>query len=802
MKRKLLLFVAIFSCIFMYSQSSDCLNAEPFCTGTSVSFPASTNTASPTGPYYDCLATQPNPAFYYLQIDQSGSITIDMQSTPLVDIDFICWGPFTDPNTMCDSLTAAYVEDCSYSAAATEICDITNAVVGQFYILLITNYSNQICDIDFSQIGGNGTTDCCILGDAGDDNINPGYITCNSAPSFIMEDELNGTPTNGGNWYDNSWNAVSNSFNPANGMSGTYSYIVLGTPPLGSTIACPDDTANLIININADPIINFPVFSEVCSDANAINLNSAIPSGGTYFGNGVNVGVFTPNVNVLGNNLISYSFTDLNGCSDTSVQPIIVHDVPLIDLGSDTNISCNSSYVLIPEIIGGTTPYSYLWSNGSTIGSQDLLDGNYYLLVTDFYGCSANDTIEVTYDVPPILDLGTDTTIACNSSYLLIPNITGGVAPYSYLWSNGSTLISQTLGEGDYDLIVTDFYGCEDNSSILITYDPPPVVDLGSDYTIACNTTTTLIPNVLGGTQPYTYEWNDGSENSNLSVAQGNYSITVTDFYGCLGSDVVDILEDAPGTVTLSGGTSICADGSFAEINFNFNGLFPWDLVFSNGLINQTIQQITDSNYLFTTSNDGIYNIVSAADANDCLANIVGTGTAQVIVHPLPVAIISPAEISIYEGDAIELEVGEYAMYQWFNAEGLLNLDTLSTLTVSDSGIFYVEVIDFNGCSDVSDDAIIYTKPYTNLFIPNAFTPNGDDHNELFVISGVNIKTFNIQIFNRWGELMFMSESIDKSWDGTFANKKVQEGSYYYNVKVLGDDKRMLESSGTVNIIY
>ncbi len=81
-------------------------------------------------------------------------------------------------------------------------------------------------------------------------------------------------------------------------------------------------------------------------------------------------------------------------------------------------------------------------------------------------------------------------------------------------------------------------------------------------------------------------------------------------------------------------------------------------------------------------------------------------------------------------------------------------------------------------------------------------TPNSDDHNELFIIRGVSVKTFNIQIFNRWGELMFMSESIDKSWDGTFDNKKVQEGTYYYNVKVLGDDNRMLELSGTVNIIY
>lgn len=206
----------------VFSQSPNCIGAEPFCTGTTSSFAASTNTSAPIGPYYDCLFTQPNPAFYYLQIDQPGNLTINIQSTPLVDIDFICWGPFTDPNTMCDSLTAAYVEDCSYSAAAIENCNITNAVSGQFYILLITNFSNQVCNINFSQTSGNGTTDCCILGDAGEDNINPGTIACSSDPSFIMENELNGTPSSSGTWYDSNWNIVSNNFNPNIGAEYTH----------------------------------------------------------------------------------------------------------------------------------------------------------------------------------------------------------------------------------------------------------------------------------------------------------------------------------------------------------------------------------------------------------------------------------------------------------------------------------------------------------------------------------------------------------------------------------------------------
>jgi gliding motility-associated-like protein len=474
------------------------------------------------------------------------------------------------------------------------------------------------------------------------------------------------------------------------------------------------------------------------------------------------------------------------------------------DLGIDSavmSIPCNSTVTLTAS---GGTGATYQWFDSTFVvfstNSSVIVGEGIYVVSADISGCAIlSDTLRVIEGDFPTVDIGADTIIACNSSYLITPDVLGGTPPYFYLWSTGSTLSSQTLGEGDYDLIVSDLFGCGDTSSIAITYDPPPVVDLGSDYTIACNTITTLIPNIVGGTQPYSYEWNDGSINSSLSIAEGNYSLTVSDFWNCSDWDDIDITVDIPGTVTLSGGGSICDNGTTVIIDFDFNGLLPWNLEFTNGLSNQTIQGITNSNYLLTTSNEGVYDIVLASDVNDCLANIVGS--AQVIVHPLPIANLTPIESFIYEGETIELEVGDYAMYHWYNAEGL-DLDTLSTLIVSDSGTYYVWVKDVNGCEDVSDGVIVHTQPHTNLFIPNAFSPNSDDHNELFVIKGVNIKIFNIQIFNRWGELMFMSESFDKSWDGTFDNKKVQEGTYYYNVKVLGDDNITLELSGTVNIIY
>ncbi|MBU46631.1 MAG: hypothetical protein CMD28_04295 [Flavobacteriales bacterium] len=651
--RELLISLIFITPQVLFGQSPNCVGAEPFCTGTTATFAASTNTNAPVGPYYDCLFTQPNPAFYYLQIGQPGNLTINIQSTPLVDIDFICWGPFTDPNTMCDSLTAAYVEDCSYSPAAIENCNITNAVTGQFYILLITNFSNQVCNIDFSQTAGNGTTDCCILGDAGGDNINPGYTACNSAPSFIMENELNGTPSNGGTWYDNNWNVVSNNFNPNTGVSGIYSYIVLGTPAAGSTIACPDDTAFLAININPDPIITFPALNEICTNEPPLTLNNATPAGGVYSGNGVSSGVFSPSNSILGNNIITYNFTDVNGCSDVETQIIAVNETPGLSLGLDSQIPCRSTITITPTINGGASPYIYLW--------------------------------------------------------------------------------------------------------------------------------------------------NDGSSNSDIITSGGTISLVITDANGCIESDDVIITQDITPIATINGGGSICDDGTTTNINFTFNGLLPWNLTYTNGSASSTINNINTSNYSITTSNAGEYNIILADDPNACEADIIGEDIT-IIVNPLPNPVINPAFYEIYPGEEISLTAGEYFYYWWYNNDSLISENEI--IVIDSNLTTYLVVEDEKGCIGTSATATVKYIPRVELFIPNTFTPNGDQHNDLLVTTGNNIETFYMIIMNRWGDIVYSTNDINKFWDGRFKGNPVKQGVYTYYIEIIGKDKRPFNTSGTVNSIY
>jgi hypothetical protein len=147
------------------STSSVCNTAVGICSSTNYSFPAGVNAGNAvSGPDYGCLKKQPNPAWFFLQMQNSGKIVFTMTSSPARDIDYIIWGPFSSPSASCASgLTTSKIVSCSYSTASTETATIPNGQNGEYYILLITNYSNNTTNISFAQTSGSGSSNCDIL---------------------------------------------------------------------------------------------------------------------------------------------------------------------------------------------------------------------------------------------------------------------------------------------------------------------------------------------------------------------------------------------------------------------------------------------------------------------------------------------------------------------------------------------------------------------------------------------------------------------------------------------------------------
>jgi len=188
----LLVIITLIAPSLLSAQGATCAEMKPFCTDTGASFPASINTQAEPGNQYGCLGTQPNPAWYYLEIGSPGYLEITLTNSNNVDVDFIVYGPYTDlqaaqqscgsfqtqeiicplsgicPNGVpCDFINGCVDGegvDCSYDPQAVEIADIPDAQTGEVYVFLITNFSAQPAEIFANKTGGTATTNCSIVG--------------------------------------------------------------------------------------------------------------------------------------------------------------------------------------------------------------------------------------------------------------------------------------------------------------------------------------------------------------------------------------------------------------------------------------------------------------------------------------------------------------------------------------------------------------------------------------------------------------------------------------------------------------
>ena len=403
-------------------------------------------------------------------------------------------------------------------------------------------------------------------------------------------------------------------------------------------------------------------------------------------------------------------------------------------------------------------------------------------------------------------DLGLDSTvleIPCNSNVTLTAN--GGVgATYEWYDQSGNIFSTNnvvTVGNGTYWVTATSF-GCPVISDTLtVISQSAPVVELGNDITIDCNSTVLLDPNISGGSGVYNYLWNNNSTSNTLNIGGGFYSVIVTDDQtGCYGEDSINIFEDQPPNTVISGGGSICSDGSTVQINFLYDGLIPWDLQYFNQTDTFLQTNIQTANYSITTSTSGIYQILNVLDYNDCMSNYSGQAIVQ--VNQMPEAVLSPDSYILYIGDTLLIQLPEdYSYYQWFDQNND-SISNSSVLSIYQAGDYYVYVEDQNGCFDYSNSVTVDEVPRTELYVPNTFTPNADWHNEVFTVYGKNIKEYSLKIFNRWGDLLFESNDIQKHWDGYFKGRKVDENKYLYYIEIIGEDDVLFTKSGIINLIY
>lgn len=565
------------------TSNSSCALADPFCTSITYNLCNTTGVASlGGGGIYGCLGSTPNPAFFYLNISTSGDIDIFLNQTSTagapIDVDFCCWGPFPDQASMCPGLSATNIEDCSFSAAATETVDITGAVAGEWYMLLVTNYSGVAGSIDVSQVGGTGATNCSIVA--------PCSVTATSTPvscfggsNGTITATCTGTPAYTVSVVNSGGTTVATS----SGAGPTFSFTGLpaGTYTINlSAIGPCTNTTTVTIGGPA---------SALSATSSHTNLTCATPCNGTLTATGAGgtpgytyswSGGLGAGANKTGVCAGTYTctVTDANGCTTTTTQTITAPPaltVSVTPVATTCFGTCNGS--ITATAAGGTPAYtSYTWSGGIGTGAVQTGEcaGTYTVTVTDANGCTATATGTIA-NGPNVVAGFTYTGTACQSSNSFnFTNTSTGATTYSWNFGAGATpatstatnptgVTYSTVGAHTVTLTATNG-GCSQTVTQTITTFANPTVT-ASNTPPPCNVTTgTVSAAGAGGLPSYTYSWSGGlgTGASVSGVAPGTYTVTVTDANGCTGTASTTVVAGPVLTLSTSSTPSTCGSSN------------------------------------------------------------------------------------------------------------------------------------------------------------------------------------------------------------------------------------------------
>lgn len=281
---------------------------------------------------------------------------------------------------------------------------------------------------------------------------------------------------------------------------------------------------------------------------------TVLANGGTgLFSYQWTTGDSVPVVDSLSSGIYVVTVTDEIGCSETAIATVNDLGGSTINVDAVNDVSCygGSDGSIAVTLSGGVTPYEVEWSNGATTQDiNNLAAGPYEIVVNDADGCQSVKSVNVNQPDPILIGLGVFDSNCGENNGSATTNVTGGVSPYTYDWSTGSSDPEISgLSLGVYDVVVTDENGCDARKSFAISETGAPVVYVDSIYEGTCgnNDGAVYITAYGGVSNVYDYLWNTGSTEEDLiGVNAGEYSVTVTDTVGCSGAAVAEIEADQP----------------------------------------------------------------------------------------------------------------------------------------------------------------------------------------------------------------------------------------------------------------
>jgi gliding motility-associated-like protein len=508
--------------------------------------------------------------------------------------------------------------------------------------------------------------------------------------------------------------------------------------------------------------------------------------------------------------------TDAKGCTQTAPFVINTQYTLAITMGADS-VTCfgGSNGLAFTTVLNGSPGYTYSWSPSSstTDSAINLLASTQTVIVTDRYGCTATGSITIGQP-NPITDQAYFTDPLCTGQLNGKVWITAGgtVGPYTFTFGTSLVVhpITDTifgLGAQTYGFTITDGKGCTKTDSVTLTDPAQLVVPAPVMTAISCanDSNGTIRVSPTGGTLPYSYAWSPGGYTGAFedSLGPATYDITVTDAHGC--SVTASTILTAPPPISLlylEADSVSCPDSSDGHIVVDPTGGTPYD-------VNNPYRYSIDGVNYFTNHN--FYNLPAGAytiyvmDSPGCLFTTVVN-----VYQPYPVtASINPQDSVIALGSSIQLSTAINNLstqainsYSWTPVNGLNCLDCPDPVASPFQTTNYYLTVNYGKNCTTTASNKIEVGPGPDVYIPNAFTPNGDEVNDVFTVFGTTLQSVGMKIFNRWGEKVFDSgDSQWASWNGTYKGVSQPTGVYVYTVELVYLDGRKKFKDGSVTLI-
>ena len=492
-----------------------------------------------------------------------------------------------------------------------------------------------------------------------------------------------GLATTGGTGpYTYSWSTGNTTSSISNIPVGTYSVMVTDANGCtqGSFSLLPDSNQFTITQPSAPLSVVASQVNVTCFNESTGNISLSVSGGTTSYTYTWSTGQSTPTINNIPSGTYNYVVTDANLCTYQDSIIITQPDSIISSITSATDVSCfgysDGSFSI--NVTGGTSPYSYLWSNGATTSSSNLVSANTYtVLITDALGCVHNDTVIVA-EPSQISVLFTLDSISCPSGNdgVLTAEGFGGNPDYNYTWStsnpNGFSVLNDStieqISEGTYTVVIDDANLCTATFSYIVL-DPDPIVISGQVIDVACNgdNSGSITTNILGATPPFTYEWlPDGQTTYYISsLVAGQYTVYVNDANNCystFGSASATFLVNEPALplqVTLDTTNVICFGQSNGSATAQpSGGTSPYTYLWSTSDTSSSINNLSA----------GSYSVV-VEDANLCQHTVFFN-----ITEPNPLnlssSIVNPTCYGYTNGTALVTPSGGNGFYTYLWSNG------------------------------------------------------------------------------------------------------------------------------------